>query len=196
MSDGINKGFIKATGDLVMWLNSDDYLLPDALQKVAAFAADHPDANVIYGATHFVDERRTLIRPKCEHQFDFNVLLFYGCYIQSTATFIRRQVIEAGHLLNIEYRVCMDFEYYVRLARRGFRFQYLPQPLAAFRWHATNTSAVQFQRRRQERLLVQREQLRQTGRTALQAAWVLRLLFRIYQAKHIFLRWRCHGVFR
>lgn len=75
------------------------------------------------------------------------------------------------------------FEYYVRLARLGFKFAPLPVPLAAFRWHETNTSAVLPQRRRSERLRVQREHLRLTGRDAWHSEWLLGLLFRAYQIK-------------
>lgn len=189
MSDGINRGFRRATGDWVMWLNTDDYLLPGALEKVARFAAQYPRADVIYGDVEFVNAEKRLLRRKREHRFDFNVLLFYGCYIQSTATFIRRRVIEAGHLLDVECRVCMDFEYYVRLARLGYQFAHLPEPLAAFRWHAANTSAVQLERRRAERLRVQQEHLRLSGRPAfLQHPRVLAALYRVYQLKRVWLR--------
>lgn len=188
MSDGINRGFLKATGDWVMWLNTDDYLFPGALAKVAEFAAKNPEADIIYGDSVFVNERKEVIRRKHEHRFDFNVLLYYGCYIQSTATFLRRKIIEAGHLLNIDYRICMDFEYYVRLSRLGYRFAYLPEPLAAFRWHGANASAVQTGRRREERLRVQREHLQLIGRPALQREWILDSLCRVYQGKRTLLR--------
>ena len=56
-----------------------------------------------------VDGARKLIRVKREHEFDFNVLLFYGCYIQSTATFLRRKIDQAGHLLDVDYRVTHGF---------------------------------------------------------------------------------------
>jgi len=189
MSDGINRGFLRASGDWVMWLNTDDYLLPGALQKVAAFAESNPAVDVIYGDVEFVDAGKQLIRHKREHRFDFNTLLFYGCYIQSTATFIRRRVIEAGQLLDIDYRVCMDFEYYVRLARLGYKFAHLAEPLAAFRWHETNTSAMQLSRRQEERLRVQRQQLELSGRPRwLQNPRVLAMLYRVYQIKRQFLR--------
>lgn len=189
MSDGINRGFRRATGDWVMWLNTDDYLLPGALEKVAAFAGKNPEADIIYGDVEFVGTDKQLIRHKREHRFDPGVLLFYGCYIQSTATFIRRRVIDAGHLLDVDYRVCMDFEYYLRLARLGYRFAHLPEPLAAFRWHETNTSSTQLTRRYEERLRVQREHLQLTHRARwLQNARVLAILYRVYQLKRLFLR--------
>jgi glycosyltransferase involved in cell wall biosynthesis len=189
MSDGINRGFRRATGDWVMWLNTDDYLAPDALQKVALFAQQHPDADIIYGDVDFVDGQKRFLRQRREHDFDAGVLLFYGCYIQSTATFIRRRVIEAGQLLDVNYRVCMDFEYYLRLTRAGFKFAHIPEILAAFRWHETNTSATQLARRREERLRAQREHLTLTRRARLlQNERVLGLLYRVYQMKRVLLR--------
>jgi glycosyltransferase involved in cell wall biosynthesis len=139
-SDGINKGFCRATGDWPMWLNADDYLLPGALTQVQNFAAAQAEAEVIYGDCVFVGESGKTIRRKFEHRFDFNVLLFYGCYIPSTSTFYRRSVIEGGLLLDRAYKVCMDFEYYLRLAHKGIQFEYVPRPLACFRWHGANVS--------------------------------------------------------
>jgi GT2 family glycosyltransferase len=183
MSDGINKGFLKSTGDWVMWLNADDYLLPGTLSRVADFAARNPDAVIVYGDCQFVDESKKLIRRKREHPFDYGILLFYGCYIPSTSTFIRRSVIQAGHLLDVNCRVCMDFEYYLRLHHAGCRFAYLPAALACFRWHETNTSSVQVQRRREERLQIQRRFLEQSRRGWLGSPTLLALLFRAYQLK-------------
>src|SRR5712692_521613 len=53
-SDAINKGFRMSRGDLVAWLNSDDYLLPGSLQAIAQYAAAHPDVDVVYGDSIFV----------------------------------------------------------------------------------------------------------------------------------------------
>lgn len=188
MSDGINKGFLKATGDWVMWLNADDYLLPGALARVANHAGKNPNADVIYGECVFVDESRNILRRKLDHRFDFNILLFYGCYIQSTATFLKREIISAGHLLDLQYRNCMDFEYYLRLSHLGFRFSYLPETLAAFRWHPTNTSTQFSKRRHQERLEIQRRYLESRHRSWLGNGIALSILKRVYQIKRFALR--------
>lgn len=188
MSDGINKGFLRATGDWVMWLNGDDYLMPGALSKVAEFASKNLQADLIYGDCVFVEASKKVSRRKHEHPFDFSILLFYGCYIPSTSTFIRRSVITNGELLNMEYRVCMDFEYYVRLSERGYQFKYLPEPLACFRWHPANTSTVQATRRYKERLQIQQEYLRRNGRKFLASEKLLSVLRRVFQAKRVLLR--------
>jgi len=48
-SDGINKGFKMATGDIIAWLNSDDYYLPGALHEVARFFIKNPEAQWVTG---------------------------------------------------------------------------------------------------------------------------------------------------
>ncbi len=118
-SDAINKGFLRATGDLAGWLNADDYYLPGALEAIAHAAQEHSEADVIYGDCVFVDRSGKIVRSKVEHDFDPAILLYFGCYIPSTSTFFRRRVIESGLLLDCDYRVCMDFEYLARLARAG-----------------------------------------------------------------------------
>jgi len=155
-SDAINRGFLRASGDLIGWLNADDYYLPDGLQTIAQAAAEHPEADVFHGDCVFVDGEGSITRSKVEHEFDADILLYFGCYIPSTATFFRRRVIERGYLLDGDFRVCMDFEYFVRLAAAGFRFHYVPQFIAAFRWHEDNISLQNLERRSYERQEVQR----------------------------------------
>jgi len=154
-SDAINKGFLQAKGDLVGWLNADDYYLPGGLEAIARAAEEHPEADVIYGDCVFVERSGRIVRSKVEHDFDRGILLYFGCYIASTSTFFRRRVIESGRLLDSDYRVCMDFEYFARLAAVGFRFHYVPHFIAAFRWHGDNISLSQTARRAQERRQVQ-----------------------------------------
>jgi len=194
MSDGINKGFAKATGDWVMWLNCDDFLLPGALAKVAAFIGSHPEADVVHGDCVFVREDRTVIRRKYDHPVDERTLLFVGCFIPSTSTFLRRRIIDEGHLLDVSYKVCMDWELYLRLIRRGFRFAYIPEALAAFRWHGSNTSLVHLRKGTHEALTLQREHLAERSMPPLLGnAWVLRALRRIFQAKRVMKRLCAHG---
>ena len=154
-SDAINKGFRCAKGDLVGWLNADDYYLPGGLHAIARAAAEHPEADVIYGDCLFVDSEGRLVRSKVEHAFDAAILMYFGCYIPSTSTFFRRRLIESGVLLDCDYRVCMDFEYFARLAHAGCEFHYVPRFIAAFRWHENNISLSQAARRFQERRQVQ-----------------------------------------
>jgi len=182
-TDAINKGFRRATGDWLMWLNADDYLLPGALEKVRVYASAHPSADVIYGDCLFVDEAGRTLRERREGSFDFWMLLFYGCYIPSTATFFRRDLIDRGLLLDPQFKNCMDTDYFMRLALAGARFGHLPELLAAFRWHDSNISTKFAERRKAERLQIQRRTLKTKGFAWLGHPVFLKPLFRLYQAK-------------
>lgn len=153
-SDALNKGFRMARGDLVGWLNADEYYMPGALDSIARTAAEFPAADFYYGDCLFVDPEGRLQRAKTAHDFDYRVLLYYGCFIITAATFFRRELIQDGFLLDTDYRVVMDFEYFVRSAAAGKRFQYINRLLGAFRWRQNNVS-LQHDRRRLERIRTQ-----------------------------------------
>jgi glycosyltransferase involved in cell wall biosynthesis len=194
MSDGINKGFLRATGDWVMWLNCDDYLLPGALAKVAECARQHPDAAVIHGDCVFVNEDKSPIRRKHDTPVDEWDFLFVGCCIPSTATFFRSDIIKAGHLLDVEYRNCMDWEYYLRLTRLRYKFQYLPEALAGFRWHDESTTQKHWQRMIDEGLRCQWEHITERGLpNALKNAPVLKALRKVFQVRRVLKRVAVHG---
>jgi glycosyltransferase involved in cell wall biosynthesis len=141
MSDGINKGFLKAQGQWVMWLNADDRLKPGALKALKDFADRNPEADVIYGCWDFVDAGGKFLRRMTLLPFDRRILVQQGCYIGSTACFFRRETtIAEGHLLDADFGYCMDGEYYARLAHGGKRFKYFPTVLADFRLHEGSIS--------------------------------------------------------
>jgi glycosyltransferase involved in cell wall biosynthesis len=197
MSDGINKGFAKATGDWVMWLNCDDYLLPGALAKVAKYIQSNPDKDVVHGDCIYVKEDKMPIRRKYDTPVDEWDLLFVGCCIPSTSTFYRRSIIKAGHLLDIGYKNCMDWEYYLRLLRLGYRFGYLPEPLAYFRWYEESTTSKNWQRMIDEGLIAQRAHIRASELPSfLLNSGVLSMARRLFQIRRVIKRYSIHGRLR
>ena len=194
MSDGINKGFCKATGDWLMWLNCDDYLLPGALAKVADFINRHPAADVVHGDCVYVDEDKNPIRRKFDTPVDRWDFLFVGCCIPSTATFYQRKIIDSGHLLDIEYRNCMDWEYYLRLCRAGYHFQYLSAAIADFRLHDESTTQKNLQRMIDEGLRCQRAHIDARGLPGiLKNAILLSILRKLLQIRRVVKRFATHG---
>ena len=193
MSDGINKGFRKATGDWVMWLNCDDYFLPGALAKVKEYALAHPEADVIHGDCVYVTEDDVPMRRKYDTPVDEWDFLFVGCCIPSTATFYNRRVLEAGQWLDTDYRNCMDWEYYLRLMRSGFKFGYVPEALAGFRWHEESTTQKHWQRMIDEGLRAQRAHVAARGLPLyLNSASLLKALRKVFQLRRVMKRWEAH----
>lgn len=198
MSDGINKGFRMATGDWLMWLNCDDYLESDALSKTANFIEMNPDADLIHGDCIFVKEDKTVLRRKYDTSVDELDLLFVGCVIPSTSCFIRRGIIDAGHLLDINYKNTMDLEYYLRLMRAGYRFAYIPEALASFRWYDESTTMKNWQRMIDEGLLCRREHIDKIGLPSClkNKFLMLYLLRKVFQLRRIIKRLAIHGRLR
>ncbi len=193
MSDGINKGFRRATGDWVMWLNCDDYLLPGALAQVARFIRGHSEADIVHGDCVFVKEDKTPIRRKYDTPVDEWDFLFVGCCIPSTSTFYRREIITSGQLLDTAYRNCMDWEYYLRLTRQGYHFGYVPAALACFRWYEDSTTQKHWQRMIDEGLRAQREHIDQRK---LPKVWknaaLLKGLRKVFQVRRVHKRLAVH----
>jgi len=140
MSDAINKGFNRAKGDWVMWLNADDRLKPGALAAMLPLL-EKSDADVVYGNWDFVDERGAYLRHVKSLPWSRFVHIHHHCFIGSTAAFYRKStVIDAGHRLRKDFRYVMDGEFYARLDAAGMRFEHVPQTVADFRMHGANAS--------------------------------------------------------
>lgn len=143
MSDAINKGFQKAKGRWVMWLNADDFLATNALKSVLDFVSSRPDLDVVFGTYNFVDKDGKKIRTMRLLPYSLFISLHYGCYVPSTSTFFRRATtISDGLILDDRLKTVMDNEYYARLSLAGRKFAYYPRVLAGFRIHDANLSHV------------------------------------------------------
>lgn len=121
-SHAINKGFRRATGELVAWINSDDYYLPEAFAVVAeafrtASTGNRPPG-FFFGTGIRVDREGSLIGEFWPHKpvFDYAALVYGFDYILQPATFIRRDSLLAVGLLDETLRYCMDYDLWIRLA--------------------------------------------------------------------------------
>jgi glycosyltransferase involved in cell wall biosynthesis len=202
MSDGINKGFRRAKGRWVMWLNADDRLTPHSLSEVKRFSDNNPAADVIYGCWDFIDANGEFLRRMSLFPFRFRMLANYGCYIASTSTFFRRETtIAEGCFLNENFKAVMDCEYYCRLAESGKMFEYLPVVLAEFRLHDESISQRHLTKVDIDGILGRQLQLAESSsiRRMYGARWfrdemtnriVEGVLYHMFRMQKGFLRWR------
>lgn len=140
MSDAINKGFARAQGDWVIWLNADDRLKPGALAKTLT-ELKKSDADVVYGEYDFIDESGGFMRHMKVPRWSAFVHVYHHCYVPSTAAFYRNStVIREGHRLRKDFRYVMDGEFYARLDSIGKKFERIRVNIADFRMHGGNAS--------------------------------------------------------
>ena len=138
ISDAFNKGITKATGEIIGIINSDDILLPGALQKVAE--EYDPKVDVYSGHILFwgVDTDETFSSYP-DVTFD-TLKLQYN--VAHPARFIRKDAYERYGLYREDLRYMMDIELLCRFYKQGARFLLIDSPLAKFRIGGTTNDSI------------------------------------------------------
>jgi GT2 family glycosyltransferase len=158
-ADGLNKGFRRATGELVCWLNADDFFYPGALEAAAeAYVAD-PDAPFFFGNGFRVDRWGRQVAeffPEGRVHFRRDALVFGLNYILQPSTFIRRAALEQIGLLDATLHYGFDTDLWLKLSALRS-----PQPirkcLAASReYDETKTATGSFARAEELRRIAER----------------------------------------
>lgn len=148
-SDAINKGFQKASGDLVAWLNADDYYLPGAFQHLVEAYQINDNASFYFGNGYRVDKEGSIISkffPTEDIVFSRQALIMGLNYILQPSTFINRSHLEQAGYLDPRLHYGMDSDLWMRLS-----ILHEPMPinetLAATReYETTKTSTGSFER--------------------------------------------------
>jgi len=147
--DAINKGFQRATGDIVGWLNSDDVLQPGALSRVAdAFKAD-AQLQWVHGRCDIIDENDRVIRKWisayknwCCRRYSYSRLVTVN-FISQMTVFWRRGLFERVGYLDPNLKLAFDYDFWLRLGKVGDP-RYLRERQAGFRWYRTSKSGANY----------------------------------------------------
>ena len=131
-TDALIKGFLRATGEIMGWLCSDDLLLPGALRVVAERFSREPDLPALYGDTVWIDQDDRIQGYKKEIDFHRFVWLWSHNYIPQPSTFWRRSLWDRAGGLDASYRLAMDGELWERFSRLG-RIAHIPRVLSLAR---------------------------------------------------------------
>ncbi len=133
-AEAINKGIAHASGDIVAWLNSDDYYLPGAIRSAATLLGAHPAVDMVYGNLLAVDAGGRTINLLTYGQLSLEDLLCFQIIGQPAVFFRRRAFDEAGGL-DVRFHFLLDHQLWIKLARRG-AILHANQTWAAARYHA------------------------------------------------------------
>jgi glycosyltransferase involved in cell wall biosynthesis len=130
----LNKGIARTSGEIIAWINSDDVYYPGAISAAAGFLEQHPQVDVVYGAADHIDESGAVLADYPTEPFDLE-RLSEVCFICQPAAFFRRSCVTRYGPFDERLHYCMDYEFWLRLARAGATFAYLPVKLAGSRLH-------------------------------------------------------------
>lgn len=139
MYDAVNKGFAHTTGDILCWINSDDTLLPGALEVVRNTFARHQDLNWIHGRTLYTDENDRQVQQGplyLFHQRDIRNGYHGLCthYVQQHCCFWRAALWRSAGPIRLNLKYAGDYWLWTQFARDASLIS-IDFPVATFRRH-------------------------------------------------------------
>jgi glycosyltransferase involved in cell wall biosynthesis len=138
----MNKGVAKATGDLIVILNSDDCFRPEAFQAVVNAFQQHESWDALFADVIYVDANNREIYRRQEAVYDYNVLRFALDYICHHTLFVHREVYaRIGDYRHKDFLNSADFEFKLRLGRTGCKVGHISKFLVNYRYHSFGQSA-------------------------------------------------------
>jgi hypothetical protein len=155
-SDGLNKGFARATGDILTWVNSDDLLEPGALFRVAqAFAV--PGVDMVAGGCRQIGLSRDEIILNHHNRLPFGIQIalplglllemdrfwLTGSFFYQPEVFFSRDIWKrSGGKLRTDLNYILDYDLWVRMAAAGAHIYHIPEFLACSRTHDQQKTTV------------------------------------------------------
>jgi len=140
-SDALRKGFQRASGDILAWLNSDDTLEPGTLRTVGEYFAAHPDIDLVYGNMNLIDAAGKYLYTAYP-LLDLRILVYENPFVPQQAMFWRRGLYERVGGVNPALRFGMDFELALKFLIGGARVGKIHKVLANFRIHPDAKSST------------------------------------------------------
>ena len=153
-TDAINKGFNRASGDILAWINSDDTYNPTAVGEAVKFLIEHPEIAMVYADCDFINEHGEVIGKFASRQTDYAKLRSGYVHIPQQTMFFRSTYWKQLGPLDPSFYFAMDYDLWVRIAKQA-PIQYLPgKTWANFRIHTSSKTNVNDERGWKEMLRV------------------------------------------
>jgi glycosyltransferase involved in cell wall biosynthesis len=132
-AEAINKGFTRAHGKYVAWVNSDDFYQPGAIRAAVAELEAHPQVGLVFGDVQVVDRDERILNILRYGPWDLSHLMTFHI-IGQPAVFLRRSVLEQAGPLEMSYHFLLDHHLWLRMGLHG-EIRYVPQLWAGAHYH-------------------------------------------------------------
>lgn len=140
--NAMNKGWKKASGEIIAILNADDYYLEGALKSVSCFF-DQTNADIIYG--NMTKLRVIGGTPYFREEFPNLDKMEESMGVFHPSTFVKRRVYQKLNGYNEEYQLSSDYDFFLRAYKRNFTFKYLNVNTSVFRiGGVSNTNCLSY----------------------------------------------------
>ena len=131
LSAKVNYGISIARGQIVGWMNADDFYLPGAISKAVDALTRHPEAALVYCNSLQVDEHGVEIGRQRTRQASWREMLAH-IYVPVESAFMRREALEQVGPLNTRYPLVQDWDLFLRISKQ-FPILYVDDWWSAFR---------------------------------------------------------------
>lgn len=138
ISDAFNKGILHAKGELIAIINSDDILLPGALEKVAEAYEEGVD---IYRGNVIIRNKETGFTGRDIPSMKFPLMPFF-VNVDHQGTFVTAAAYRRWGMYDLNFRYMMDHDFLARCYQGGARFKYVPADVAEFRLGGVSVASI------------------------------------------------------
>jgi glycosyltransferase involved in cell wall biosynthesis len=149
-SDAIAKGFQRATGSILAYLNSDDPYMPGAIHAVVRAFEEQPPCDVVFGNTYWTDPKGNILAERRQTPFWAASYLYGGTDMQQPSTFWKREVYVKAGGMDPDFLTAFDTDLFFRFIACEAKFRHLKRFLSCFRIHPESKSSTLIERRTQE----------------------------------------------
>jgi glycosyltransferase involved in cell wall biosynthesis len=143
-TDAINKGWRRATGNILCYINADDCYLNCAIAMAAHEFCATSNIGMVYGSAIIVDEVGNQLRTWEARPFDVKTMLTWGNIVPQPAAFFSSRALEKVGYLHEDWHLIMDYEFCIRVGAQ-FPTVCVPRTLAKFRNHPQSKSRLRFE---------------------------------------------------
>jgi glycosyltransferase involved in cell wall biosynthesis len=146
-SDALNKGFARATGEIIVWLNSDDWLAEGVFHELAVQLKDYP---VVIGQAAETDREgniRQIVKNPARSFYDLMRYWIPYAWIAQTSVFFRRSLLEEmkrpdGSYLDEDLYFTMDLDLWLRMAVKYPFVRHIDRVLSYYRIYDSNKTGA------------------------------------------------------
>lgn len=140
--DALNKGVERATGDVIGFVHSDDYLHDNTIvSQIANYLVENTQVTGVYGDIIFVDDNKKKLRHYSSKSWRFKQFQF-GKMPAHPSFFVRKEVYES-YLFDTQYKIAADFDLLLRAFKDPeFKFDYLPIITTSMRMGGASTDGI------------------------------------------------------